>query len=79
MAVLKKAIPKFLIFLAKKYCPKPSHRWLKGFAGDELRLGATDNFVKKSVPASRPIISAPIGPRDLKFFVVGSQTMPNKM
>ena len=52
IAILKKAFNIFLIFLAKKYCPKPSHRWLKGFAGDELCLGTTDNFVKKSVPAS---------------------------
>ena len=52
IAILKKAFNIFLIFLAKKYCPKPSHRWLKEFAGDELRLGTTDNFVKKSVPAS---------------------------
>ena len=46
---------------------------------NELCLGATDNFVKQSLPASQPIISAPIGPRDLKFFVVVSQMMPNKM
>ena len=46
---------------------------------NELHLGAMDNFVKKSVLASGPIISAPIGPRDLKFFVVVSQMMPNKM
>ena len=73
---MKKAINSFLIFLAKTHCP---HRWLQGFAVNELCLGATDNFVKQSVPASQPIISAPTGPRDLKFFVVVSQMMPNKM
>ena len=46
---MKKAINSFLIFLAKIHCP---HRWLQGFAVNELCLGATDNFVKKSILAS---------------------------
>ena len=78
-ALLKKAIDKFLIFLLKRDYPTILHWCLKAFAVRSFLLGVTTNFQKNSVPASRSIILAPIGPRDLKFFVVASQMMPNKM
>ena len=78
-ALLKKAIDKFLIFLLKRDYPTILHWCLKAFAVRSFLLGVTTNFLKNSVPASRYIILAPIGPRDLKFFVVASQMMPNKM